>query len=399
MNSFYASVELLSRPELAMRPVAVCGNPDERHGIILAKNDSAKSKGVVTAETIWQACKKCPDLVLLPPHMDLYESYSKQINSIYTQYTDRVEPFSIDESWLDVTGSSLLFGSGIEIAREIKTRIKKELGLTLSIGVSFNKIFAKLGSDYKKPDAVTCIDRGNFKRILWPLPASRMLFVGEATEAKLLQWNIRTIGDLACCDEFLLGRILGKQGPLLKKYALGLDESPVLKENERPGVKSIGNSITYPRDLSGEEEIRSALLFLSDKVASRLRKHYVRAGGLRLEIKSPDFQVTSRQMLFPSPVNTAEELLDAASGMCRDAWGPGRPVRLFQLTAIHLTGNPAEEQLDLFGESFENREKSEAIGQTLDKIRNRFGGSSIGFGALVNPSQRKEGEDVPDEKE
>ena len=273
MNGFFASVELLSHPELRDRPMAVCGNPDKRHGIILAKNELAKKAGVVTAETVWQALKKCPDLQFVPPHMSRYKHYSKLINEIYQRFTDMVEPFSIDESWLDVTASQSLFGSGEEIADTIRETVKKELGLTLSAGVSFNKIFAKMGSEYKKPDATTVISRENYREILWPLPAREMFFVGKVTAQKLISAGINTIGDIAVTNPDVLEGMLGKQGRQLWEYTNGLDESPVARVGEGEKIKSVGNGITFSRDLVTEDDIVTAVTSLSDTVAGRLRKY------------------------------------------------------------------------------------------------------------------------------
>ena len=228
LNSFYASVELLSHPELRDLPVAVCGDPASRKGIILAKNEPAKRYGVKTAETIWQAKKKCPDLVLLPPHHDLYRQYSRQVNAIYDTYTDLVEPFGIDESWLDVSGTLHLFGGDpVALADEIRRRMRQEFGLTISVGISFNKIFAKLGSDYKKPDATTWISRDNYQQLVWPLPVTDLLYVGRSAAETLERVGVRTIGDLARFDRERLFRLLGRQGSQLHDYACGLDRSPV----------------------------------------------------------------------------------------------------------------------------------------------------------------------------
>ncbi len=281
MNSFYASVELLSEPELKDRPVAVCGDPEGRHGIILAKNEAAKKYGIVTAETVWQARKKCPGLTLLKAHHDKYHDYSVKINEIYKRFTDMVEPFSIDESWLDVTGSTELFGTGEKIARRIKDTVKSELGLTLSVGVSFNKIFAKMGSDYKKPDAITVIDRNNFRDILWPMPVREMFFVGNATAGKLKDIGIKTIGDLANSDVFMLEKLLGKSGRMLHGYAMGEDSSPVAGSEERRKIKSVGNGITFRRDLKGKDDILIGITALSDTVAGRLRKYGLKCCGIR----------------------------------------------------------------------------------------------------------------------
>ena len=255
MNGFYASVELLDRPDLVNKPMAVCGNPESRHGIILAKNEIAKGFGVVTAETIWQARRKCPDLQLVAPHHDKYKAYSRKINQVYLQYTNMVEPFSIDESWLDVTASQQLFGSGVEIADQIRERIKAELGLTLSVGVSYNKIFAKMGSEYKKPDATTEITRQNYRDLLWPMDVGEMFFVGSATAEKLRSMGIYTIGDLARAKPPALEALLGKHGWMLHKYANGMDEEPVALYDQREQVKSVGNGITFKRNLQGLDDI------------------------------------------------------------------------------------------------------------------------------------------------
>ena len=260
LNCFFASVELLSHPDLRHLPVAVCGDPSSRHGIILAKNEPAKRCGVQTAETIWQAKKKCPSLVLLPPHHDRYRVYSKQVNAIYEQYTDLVEPFGIDESWLDVTGSLHLFGGdAAALADTLRHRVREELGLTLSVGVSFNKVFAKLGSDYKKPDATTVISRENWKEIVWPLPVGDLLFVGGAARKLLAQYGVKTIGDLAACPTDMLESLMGKLGTQLHEYACGLDASPVRSRYDREPVKSVGNGTTFPQNLTTWEQVRGGL--------------------------------------------------------------------------------------------------------------------------------------------
>ena len=272
MNGFFASVELLDYPELRDKPMAVCGDPESRHGIILAKNEIAKRYGIVTAETLWQARKKCPDLQTVPPHHKKYQHYSRLINEIYLQYTDMVEPFSVDESWLDVTASQKLFGNGKQIADKIRHQVKKELGLTLSAGVSFNKIFAKMGSDYKKPDATTVITQENYKNILWPLDIRDLFFVGKATADKLQGIGIHTIGQLAESDRHTVTALLGKQGNIIHDYANGLDQTPVSRFDEREDVKSIGNGSTFRRNLEGIQDIRTAVIALSDTVAVRLRQ-------------------------------------------------------------------------------------------------------------------------------
>lgn len=384
MNGFFASVELLDYPELRNMPMAVCGEPKNRHGIILAKNDIAKSFGIKTAETLWQAKRKCPNLQCVPPHMEKYLLYSKKINEIYYRYTDLVEPFSIDESWLDVTASQQLFGTGPQIAEQIRTTIKSELGLTLSVGVSYNKIFAKLGSEYKKPDATTIITRDNYQLILWPLPIEEMFFVGKVSAIKLRKSGIDTIGALAKAPVSMMRSLLGKQGEMLHDYANGLDYSPVLQKDEIIQSKSIGNSMTFRRDLLGWEDVSTAVMALADKVAERLRKSEVMAGGIRLEIKDPDFHTISRQRMLSIPISNATDLAATAMAILQSDWSAEKPIRLLQLTGIRLIHSLAEEQLTLFENPSENREKQEQVGTAIDEIREKFGHSAIGFGSVLH---------------
>lgn len=384
MNGFFASVELLSHPELKDRPMAVCGSPDKRHGIILAKNELAKKAGVVTAETVWQALKKCPDLQLVPPHMSKYKHYSRLINEIYQRFTDMVEPFSIDESWLDVTASQSLFGSGKEIADTIRETVKQELGLTLSAGVSFNKIFAKMGSEYKKPDATTLITRENYKQILWPLPAQEMFFVGKATAQKLASTGIYSIGDIAMANPDTLEHMLGKQGRQLWEYTNGLDNSPVTRAGEREKIKSVGNGVTFTRDLVTEEDIITAVTSLSDTVAGRLRKYGMKACGVKVDIKDPYFKVISRQKQLFMPTNLACELANSVIDIIHSSWKKGSPIRMLTITGINLTDEIFDEQLSIFGGDSESRKKVEQIERTMDEVRKKYGSSAIGFAAVID---------------
>lgn len=384
MNGFYASVELLDRPDLADVPMAVCGDPNSRHGIILAKNEHAKKYGIVTAETVWQAMRKCPGLQLVKPHHDKYKEYSLKINQIYLQYTDMVEPFSIDESWLDVTASRRLFGSGRQIADTIRERVKAELGLTLSVGVSYNKIFAKMGSEYKKPDATTEITRENFKDLLWGKPVGELFFVGWATAEKLAKLGVRTIGDLARANPKALEGLLGKQGPLLHSYACGLDDSPVALYNRREKIKSVGNGITFRRNLLGLNDITTALTSLSDTVAGRLRKYQMKCCGVKVDIKDPAFKTISRQKQLTVPTNLAAEIKKTALELIQSSWRLSDPIRLLTLTAINLTDETADEQISLFDAPAEDRQKGESIERTMDDIRKKFGDSSITFGQIID---------------
>ena len=382
-NCFYASCELLSRPELKNLPVAVCGEAAERHGIILAKNEPAKRCGVKTAETIYAAKKKCPDLVLLPPHHDLYAACSRRVNAIYGEYTDLVEPFGIDESWLDMTHSLHLFGGDAKaFADTLRARIRRELGLTISVGVSFNKVFAKLGSDYKKPDATTVIARENWREIVFPLPVGDLLFVGRSAQELLGRYGVRTIGELAACSEEMLETLMGRTGSQLHRYANGLDESPVRGDADREPVKSVGNSTTFRRDLTRWDEIRSGISLLSDSVAMRLRRYGLYCGGVQVGIKNSRFQVSSRQTMLPHSTHLMREINDTALRLARELWKAPDPIRLLSVTALHLTEETqAFRQLDLLGADEAQQEKQEAVESAMDALRQKYGRSVISYGA------------------
>ncbi len=383
LNSFFASVELLSHPELKELPVAVCGDPASRKGIILAKNEAAKGYGVRTAETIWQARQKCPDLVLLPPHHDRYREYSHLINTIYGQYTDLVEPFGIDESWLDITGSMHLFGGDPRaIADGIRERIRRELGLTLSVGVSFNKVFAKLGSDYKKPDATTVIPPESWQSIVWPLPLGAMLFAGPAAQRILGQYGIRTIGQLAAADNALLENLLGKLGRQLWSCANGLEDSPVRPQHLQEPVKSVGNSSTFPENLTSREQIRRGAALLCDSVATRLRQQGLYCRAVQVGLRDPAFHNVSRQKHLPHSTHLMRELLDTAMELIDQIWRAPSPVRLISITALDLTDRwETYEQEDLFSPSAPIQERrQEKLEQVMDNIRRRYGTRAITYG-------------------
>ena len=384
LNCFFASVELLSHPDLRHLPVAVCGDPSSRHGIILAKNEPAKRCGVQTAETIWQAKKKCPSLVLLPPHHDRYRVYSKQVNAIYEQYTDLVEPFGIDESWLDVTGSLHLFGGdAAALADTLRHRVREELGLTLSVGVSFNKVFAKLGSDYKKPDATTVISRENWKEIVWPLPVGDLLFVGGAARKLLAQYGVKTIGDLAACPTDMLESLMGKLGTQLHEYACGLDASPVRSRYDRETVKSVGNGTTFPQNLTTWEQVRGGIAVLADSVATRLRRYGLYAGGVQVTVRDPAFRDRSRQTQLSTPTHLIRDITAAAMELTGQLWKPPSPIRALTVTAIHLaTPADAYEQVDLFtAAEAPKRKKQEQLEAAMDHIRSKYGTDAISYGA------------------
>ena len=338
-NCFYASCELLSHPDLRQLPVAVCGDPTERHGIILAKNEPAKRCGVKTAETIWKAKQKCPGLILLPPHHRLYAEYSKKINAVYGEYTDLVEPFGIDESWLDVTNSLHLFGG----------------------------------------DAKALADA--LRDIVFPLPVGDLLFVGRSAQELLGRYGVRTIGELSKCSEEMLETLMGKMGSQLYRYANGLDDSPVRGAADREPIKSVGNSTTFRRDLTRWDEVQSGISLLSDSVAMRLRRYGLYCGGVQVGIKNSRFQVFSRQTTLDHSTHLMREINDTALRLAKDLWKAPDPIRLLSVTALHLTEEAQSyRQLDLLGTDDTQQEKQEAVESAMDALRKKFGRGVISYG-------------------
>ena len=393
LNCFFASVELLDKPALWDVPVAVCGDPKSRHGIILAKNEPAKKRGVQTAETVWQAKKKCPVLVLLPPHHELYEVYSRRVNEIYGRFTDLVEPFGIDESWLDVTGSLHLFGGDARaLADRIRATVKAETGLTVSVGVSFNKVFAKLGSDLKKPDATTVIPPEGWRDIVWPLPVGDMLFAGRSTQRALGQYGIETIGQLAACPEEMAEQLLGKMGGQLWRYANGLDNSPVRPGHQREPVKSVGNGTTFPADLVRWEQIRQGLAPLCDSVATRLRRQRLYAGGVSVTLKGADFKTVSRQTRLDEPTHLMRDIWETAQELARQIWKAPTPIRAMTVTALYVTEDgQAYRQMDLLGQASAKRsERQEKLESAVDAIREKYGSGAIRFGQTQRHTEHEE---------
>ncbi len=384
-NSFFASVEMALNPEYKNVPMAVCGSQEDRHGIVLAKNELAKKYGIATADTVYSAKKACPGLVIVPPHHSEYMRFSKMVNAIYAEYTDTVEPFGIDESWLDVTASHRLFGGGEKIADEIRTRIKNEVGITISVGVSFCKVFAKLGSDYKKPDAVTLISRENFKEIVHPMPVSSLLFVGKRTKEVLATLGIRTIGDLAASPKEILLAKLGKSGEVLSKYARGEDDStvsPLCKVDS----KSIGNGFTFKHDLTSTEEIRAGVDFLTEEIGRRLRECGKVCSTVTVSIKDENLSVLQRQRPSPRPTDIGSEISNVALEIIKDFWSPGKPIRSITVTATSLSPKQSlAAQMDIFGEDLEEevRARRRVMEETVDIIRQRHGGSAVVRGISI----------------
>jgi DNA polymerase-4 len=360
--------------------VAVGGDEENRHGIILAKNWQAKTAGVKTGEAIWEAKEKCPALICVPAHYDLYLRHSALARAVYGDYTDRVEPFGADECWLDLTGCVSGPKEGKRVADEIRERIRRELGITASVGVSFNKIFAKLGSDMKKPDATTTIFREEFRRKVWPLQADEMIYVGPATRRKLLLWGIRTLGELAAADPEMLRHMLGKNGVMLWQWANGLEYSPVREAGASPPVKSVGNSMTTPKDVTDEQTLRLTLYLLSESVAARLREHGFRCGTVQVWLRDRDLSSYERQVKLPFPVEESCSIFDAAWSLARRHPLKERPLRSVGVRACGLIWDGVT-QMDL-DPAFVRSERTEELERTVDSLRNRFG-EDVLFRALM----------------
>ena len=386
LNSFYASVEIRNDPALADQPVAVGGDEQARHGIVLAANQLAKRHGIRTAEALWSARRKCPELVIVRPHFDEYARFSQAVRQIYLDYTSQIEPMSLDEAFLDVTGSRSLFGDGETIAHTIRRRVKRELGLTVSVGVSFNKIFAKLGSDYKKPDAVTVFSRENYRALVWPQPAANLLYVGRATAKKLAGIGVHTIGDLAAADPAALHMLLGKMGPMLHAYANGWDRSPVAEYAAREEAKSIGNMVTAPRDICTPRDADLVLWPLCESVAHRLRRHGLCAGSLSLYIRDVELEVHTRQCQLVPPTWLARELMEHARALLARHYKWKLPIRTLGVSAGELIPADAVSlQLDLDGTA-EKRDKLERIERAMDGLKDRYGAAAVRRGTeLIDP--------------
>lgn len=386
LNSFYASVEIRNDPALADQPVAVGGDEQARHGIVLAANQLAKRHGIRTAEALWSARRKCPELVIVRPHFDEYARFSQAVRQIYLDYTSQIEPMSLDEAFLDVTGSRSLFGDGETIAHTIRRRVKQELGLTVSVGVSFNKIFAKLGSDYKKPDAVTVFSRENYRALVWPQPAANLLYVGRATAKKLAGIGVHTIGDLAAADPAALHMLLGKMGPMLHAYANGWDRSPVAEYAAREEAKSIGNMVTAPRDICTPRDADLVLWPLCESVAHRLRRHGLCAGSLSLYIRDVELEAHTRQCQLVPPTWLAREMMEHARALLARHYKWKLPIRTLGVSAGELIPADAVSlQLDLEGTA-EKRDKLERIERAMDGLKDRYGAAAVRRGTeLIDP--------------
>ena len=384
MNACYASIECLYDPSIRNLPVAVGGDVEARHGIILAKNQIAKRFGVKTGEALWQAKQKCPELHIVPPHFDRYLRFSRMAREIYADYTDLVEPFGLDEVWCDVTGTQKLRERGMEaLANEIRERVKFELGITVSVGASWNKIFAKLGSDYKKPDAVTVFTPENYRDKVWPLPASDLLGVGRATERKLASRGIHTIGDIAAAPPSMLRGFLGKWGLILHDFAAGYDSSPVARAGDEAVIKSIGNSTTTPRDLCCDEDAGIVYWMLCESVAERMRESGFLCRGVQVHIRDNELASFERQLKLESPTCLSSTLHEAAMRLLRENWDWHKPLRSIGVRATDLLPASTPVQCSIFEDS-ERQEKRERLERSVDDLRRRFGHYCVGRAVCVS---------------
>ena len=396
-NNFYASCECLERPELKNVPMAVAGDPEQRMGVVVAKNELAKQYGVKTTDTVYTARKKCPEIVFVPPRHGYYGQISRRVNAIYREYTDYVEPASIDESYLDVTEALPFYGlTSRALADELRRRVREEIGITISVGVSFCKAFAKMGSDYKKPDATTVITRENYREILWPLPVSDLLFAGRAAVKKLNKKEIRTIGDLARARPEDLQAELGKQGVLLWRYANGIDDAPVHQFGETRPIKSVSRGHTFGHNLTQWAEIKTAIVAISDEVARNLRRHDLKGEVVSVQIRRPDMTEISRQTTLKRHTFLQRDIQQAALEIVRNQWRIGEPIRAMTV-GVHklLPAAEAAEQLSLFDlmdGAARDRDRQERLEAAVEALREKHGTGSITLGAFParSKSMKKE---------
>lgn len=392
MNNCYASIECKLNPELNGKCVAVAGNQEERHGIILAKNELAKIYGVKTGEPIWQAKKKCPELITVPPHYEEYLKHSKAARKIYSDYTDKIEPFGIDECWIDITGywRNGKQADGKVIADEIRERVKSELGITVSIGVSYNKIFAKLGSDIKKPDATTVIasqGKDCFKDKVFPLDVGELLYVGKATKKKLNQRGIFTIGELAQTPISKLQSWLGKWGQYLWVYANGLDISPVETDGNKPLVKSVSNGTTSYRDLENDNDVKIITFALAESIASRLRAIHSKCKAVSISVKNNKMYTYSRQKQLHIPIDDAYEIANIALSLYKESynWAAGNHIRAISICVSELNDIYSDYQTSIFENSNENK-KHENLNKTIDRLRDKYGYTCVRRAIVISDS-------------
>lgn len=382
-NSFYASVETVLNPSLRGKALAVCGNREDRHGIVLAKSEKAKAAGVKTGMTIWEAESLCPGLLIAPPRYEYYMKFSKFLIGIYKRYTDLIEPFGMDECWLDVTNS---VKPPMEIAEEIRRAACDELGITVSIGVSFNKVFAKLGSDMKKPDAITEITRDNFKEKVWPLPCSDIIYCGRSTTAKLIKLNVKTIGDIAAYPQEHLKKKFGKNGVMLWKFANGLDSSRVSHIDFVPPAKSLGHGITCVSDVENTEDAEKVIYTLSQDIGYKLRAMELKAGGVHLYVRDNKLFNIGWQALFSVPTYDESVIADKAFKILKENYTWEKPIRALTVTSIDLIPKSSAEQTSIFFNTGK-AEKRERLLKSIDSIKNKYGKRTVFPAVTLNENK------------
>lgn len=371
INHCYAQIEEMRCPELRNVPMAVGGHEEKRHGIILAKNDIAKKLGIKTGESLREAKEKCPDLLIIPPDYDAYIYYTNAVKKIYYEYSDCVESFGLDEAWIDYTNSEHLFGDSVQCAASIQKRVLQEIGLTVSVGVSWNKVFAKLGSDMKKPYGLTVITKENYKDTVWPLPAEDLMYVGPATSHKLHGRGILTIGDLAQYPVVYLKKAMGVAGEMIHAFANGLDTSTVSKTAYQAPIKSIGNAITMVHDVSSLEEIRPVYYVLCEAVASRLREAGMEGDTISISLRNADLNWFVMQRKRAQKTNVSSEIMAEAESMLA-AYDFISPLRAVGISVSSLSKDNGTRQLSLFQDE-ERHEKDRRIDQAMDDIRDHYG--------------------------
>lgn len=381
-NCFYASVECLYHPGLRGKPVAVCGDPEARHGIVLTANYAAKRTGVQVGQAIWQARQHCPQLVTIAPDFPLYVHFSQMMRAIWEEYSDRVEAFGLDESWIDLSQASMTLDQGKSLADALRERVKRELGISVSIGVANNKVFAKLGSDLKKPDGTTLIRPETFREKIWPLPTWRLLYVGPATTRKLRILGIQTIGDLAQADSGTLKSALGKNGLMLRAFAQGLDASPVIPVTAAAALKSIGNSTTTPHDIATPEDAKCVYYLLAESVAARLREHGLKTQCVIISIRTADLDHASCQTLLPSPTDLTSVLAQTAYQLFSAHFLSRLPLRSVGLSFDRLTPSNMPVQVS-FEENPQFQIKMEKLDRAIDGLRCRYGHNIVQRGVVL----------------
>lgn len=375
--------------DLRTVPAIVGGDASTRHGIVLAKSIPAKKYGIVTAEPVASAMRKCPGLIIVKPDFEIYSANSKAFIEILNQYTDKVEQFSIDEAFLDMTGTGLLFGEPGDVADRIRRQIYEELGFTVNIGISSNKLLAKMASDFKKPDRTHTLFPEEIPTKMWPLPIEDLFCCGKAASARFRSVGINTIGDLAKTDKAYVETLMKKQGVCLWEYANGINDSEV--NPVREGNKGYGHSVTVPFDILDADEAKKVLRSLTDKVCARVRKHGVKAETVSVNLRFSNMKKVSHQCVLPVATNVSDEVYKSVEKLFDEKWD-GSPLRLLGVSAEKVISENTPRQLNLFDNT--NYEKLSRVDKTMDAIREKFGADAVKRGSVLeNPAKENKKEE------